>query len=101
MRLLRFDFQLAVRLAACALLSLSGMQLAYAQQTTTPQGTQMPSQDNNGPTTRQQQKDQVKTLEQNGYQPGRGGDANYPNNIQNAEKRAQGQKPASSSMNGQ
>ncbi|WP_158902359.1 DUF4148 domain-containing protein [Burkholderia sp. L27(2015)] len=41
-------------------------------------------------TTRAEQKQELKTLEQNGYHPG-GDDTQYPTDIQRAEKKAQGQ----------
>jgi len=41
-------------------------------------------------TTRAEQKQELKVLEQNGYNPG-GDDTQYPNDIQRAEKKAQGQ----------
>jgi len=41
-------------------------------------------------TTRAEQKQELKTLEQNGYHPG-GDDIQYPSDIQRAEKKAQGQ----------
>ena len=82
-------------LGAAGVLSVAlGVASAHAQTT-------MPSQDSTAgstrgsttgsTTTRAQQKQQLKTLEQNGYRPGAGDDPQYPNDIQAAEKRAQGQ----------
>ncbi|WP_158900085.1 DUF4148 domain-containing protein [Burkholderia sp. L27(2015)] len=70
-------------LGATSVLSVAlAVNVANAQTTTPSQGST---------TTRTQQKQQLKTLEQNGYRPGAGDDPQYPNDIQAAEKRSQGQ----------
>jgi hypothetical protein len=70
-------------LGAAGVLSVAlGVASANAQTATPSQGST---------TTRAQQKQQLKTLEQNGYRPGAGDDPQYPNDIQAAEKRSQGQ----------
>jgi hypothetical protein len=70
-------------LGAAGILSVAlGVASANAQTTTPSQGST---------TTRADQKQQLKTLEQNGYKPGAGADPQYPNDIQAAEKRSQGQ----------
>jgi Domain of unknown function (DUF4148) len=69
------------RLVAASVLTLAGAHLVQAQQ---PADTQQGST-----TTRSAKKAEVKKLEQNGYQP-HAADANYPQDIQNAEKKAAG-----------
>ena len=60
---------------------MAGVHLVQAQQpATAPQ---------NGPTTRAGEKADLKKLEQNGYQPS-ATDPHYPQDIQNAEKKANG-----------
>lgn len=44
---------------------------------------------------RAQRNAELKKLEDNGYNPGQSNDANYPQGLQNAEKKAAGQQPAS------
>ncbi len=68
-------------LAAAAWLNVAA---AQTQQNTQQSGT----------TTRAAQKADLKKLEQNGYQPGTD-DPHYPQNIQNAEKKAYGGSTAS------
>jgi len=57
---------------------------AQAQQTAAPRGSS---------TTRAAQKAEIKKLEQNGYQPDTD-DQHYPQNLQNAEKKAHGNAAA-------
>ncbi|RAS22313.1 DUF4148 domain-containing protein [Paraburkholderia bryophila] len=74
--------RLLARLLAVSALSMAGAHLVQAQQ---------PSADtqNNGTTTRAAKKAELKTLEKNGYQPS-ADDPHYPQDIQNAEKKANG-----------
>lgn len=51
--------------------------------------TTMPAPSSNGPVTRASEKADLKKLEANGYKP-EAQDANYPNDIQKAEKSAYG-----------
>ncbi|PQV49252.1 DUF4148 domain-containing protein [Paraburkholderia sp. BL21I4N1] len=70
------------RLLAASVLTVAGVPLVQAQQ---------PSADtqNNGTTTRAAKKAELKKLEKNGYQPS-ADDPHYPQDIQNAEKKANG-----------
>jgi Domain of unknown function (DUF4148) len=70
-------------LSAAGVISVAlGVNVANAQTNTPLQGST---------TTRADQKQQLKTLEKNGYKPGAGDDPQYPSDIQAAEKRSQGQ----------
>jgi len=81
-------------LSAAGVLSVAlGVASANAQTATPSQGNATGSTAGST-TTRAQQKQQIKTLEQNGYRPGAGDDPQYPNDIQAAEKRSQGQAGA-------
>jgi hypothetical protein len=75
----------SIRLMAVAVALSSGFAASVAQaqaQMANPAASQ-------APVTRAQTKQQLKTLEQNGYDPAQN-DTQYPNNLQAAEKRAQG-----------
>ena len=81
-----------VRVITAAILTVAGAKLVQAQQTTPPQ---------NGTTTHSAKKAELKRLEQNGYKPG-ATDPHYPQNIQNAEKKANAGNGSSTPMtNGQ
>jgi Domain of unknown function (DUF4148) len=73
------------RLLAASVLTLASAHLVQAQQ---PADTQQGST-----TTHAAKKAEMKKLEQNGYQP-RSQDPNYPQDIQNAEKKAAGGAPS-------
>jgi hypothetical protein len=74
--------------AACAVagFALLGAAAAHAQPAATPQ--------HGSATTRAAQKAEIQKLEQNGYQPGTD-DPHYPQNLQNAQKKARGGAAAS------
>jgi Domain of unknown function (DUF4148) len=73
------------RLLAASVLTLASAHLVQAQQ---PADAQQGST-----TTRAANKAELKKLEQNGYQP-HANDSNYPQDIQNAEKKASGGTPS-------
>ncbi|WP_345816394.1 DUF4148 domain-containing protein [Paraburkholderia sp. PREW-6R] len=68
------------RLVTATVLTVAGAHLVQAQQPATTQ---------NSTTTRASTKADLKKLEQNGYKP-EAQDPNYPSDIQNAEKKANG-----------
>lgn len=79
------------RVVAASVLTLASAHLVEAQQPADPS--------QNSTTTRSAKKAELKKLEQNGYQPS-ATDQQYPQDIQNAEKKANGATGANSSSQG-